>query len=978
MTMALAAGFAACTSEDVIETSYTNEGARTVLDNIEFTIGEVDSRFTLESGTGWGFDEGDAFGAALVDVMAKVPVGSRAIDKYFLQNAIQSNYQYVKGDGNSWTTPARLVEGNYVFYAPFNEKHLSRKPIEVITPIAQTLDVNDGVVDAYSPINNAVAEGNPFFLAYEFLPAVGQETSLSLDFYSIFAYPKVTIKNNKKDDVTLTKIVIKTDEKFPVKAPLNVGTANGIASNAAKGVVGNLFNADADAKKHGAWVAKNEDTKDNGLVGSTADVLGTVAANADVIVLDIPNELEIPAGESVSFNIVLPAMKYTGATVMAYINDEEGYVLDLNETMTFYPNKLYPEQEYKNDNTINQSKKGSLFTATIAKSDETEELASAFPILVATTAELETAVLEGNSELYVIPTSEEVEINEDVFEAMRKVKFQGMTVAGDIKIVGSNDATKPLVLNEEIKIEGLATVEGYVKTTELVELANVEVSKDATFTVAADDTKDYDVAVANITNYGTANIDDDNSATKVTNFGTLNINAEAYAGKIAEGYTEDANGNKTYYGTVNIEEENAIANTVLRSVWNFNEDTEIPANVTVYGTTTIASGVTVEGTKLTVNYGGVLNVNGTLYGAVELDGILDADAVTAGNQTIQAKLNLGSTSFLRHSFAAVSTMTDAVTGRKINLVNVEKGARFFSQTAPIAYVESVFKHVGNLGSDDDEALKVPAVCNTLVIDGNIIPEADLDLKTGLTQVDKITINGDIVMDGNSTVTIASDNLTINGDVELAASNGGKKLDLSGVDNWKVAEKLIMQNNAYLLMNTDLKTATLNDVDTENGMVLTAATGLQELYITGKFSSTKKIDWSAGHANRNLILKNAELLMADGIDMDLTGVKVHVEGDVEVNGKRVGTTGFFLFNHTTIYNNSSLTIGVGTRIGGGGANQAAFTSSNKTGYGKLTTGDVPGVVVNNGEVDGDIAYGDADNADATVKATAAWWSGNEAI
>lgn len=364
MTMALAAGFAACTSEDVIETSNTNEAARKVLDNIEFTLGEVDSRFTLESGTGWGFNEGDAFGAALVDVY-NGGTYTDAIKNYNLTGNIQSNYQYAKGEGNSWTTPARMVEGNYVFYAPFNEKHLSRKPIEVITPIAQTLDVNeDGTVDTYSAINNAVAEGNPFFLAYEFLPAVGQETSLSLDFYSIFAYPKVTIKNNKTEDVTLTKVVIKTANKFSVKGSLKVGVADAYAK-AGEGVVGKLFNYgtyDKVKNPHGAWVVNNEDSDENGLVGETDDILANVTAKADVIVVDIPNTLEIPAGESVSFNVVMPADTYTaGIEVLAYISEDEGYVMSLaNKSMTLYPNKLYPKEEYKNDNSLNQSKKGCL------------------------------------------------------------------------------------------------------------------------------------------------------------------------------------------------------------------------------------------------------------------------------------------------------------------------------------------------------------------------------------------------------------------------------------------------------------------------------------------------------------------------------------------------------------------------------------------------------------------------------------------
>ena len=394
MAMALAAGFTACTSEELVESTQTNAlENRKVLGDIEIVMGGTDSRFALENGS-WAFNDGDAFGAALVDVFNG---GKHAdvIKNYTLTDYIQTNYQYAKGEGNTWTTPARMVEGNYVFYAPYNPNHLSRKPIEVVTPLAQVLDVNDGVVDPYSTINNLLkAENpNPMFVAYQFLPAEGQATSISVDMKHIFAYPEVTVANKTKEDVEIFKFVIETNDLFAVKAPLYIGKAES-ASAGANGVVGNLFSYGTELKAGqtaaagkytwGAWV---KSTVKNGLAGKTNDLLNTTSnvSQSKLIVVEIPEGLTIEAGESESFNVVMPAMAYTGYKVYAYTSDEEGYIISDNtsKSITFHPGKRYPVQEYNNGSLV-ASKAGKLMTATIAKDAKLTDLDNKFPVVVST------------------------------------------------------------------------------------------------------------------------------------------------------------------------------------------------------------------------------------------------------------------------------------------------------------------------------------------------------------------------------------------------------------------------------------------------------------------------------------------------------------------------------------------------------------------------------------------------------------------
>jgi len=311
MAMVLAAGFTACTSEELVESTQTNAlENRKVLGDIEFVMGGVDSRFAVGE-DGWTIGDNDAFGACLVDTW-KGTNDENALKNYSLTNYIQTNYQYAKGEGNVFTTPARMVEGNYVFYAPFNANHLARKTMEVSSPITQTLDVVDGKVDPYSTINNAVKEGYPFFVDYKFLSAADQETSLTINFKHIYAYPEITIANEWEEDVTFEKVVIELQNAnaLAITNTLKVAKESaGVASSSAEGIVGSLYNigAETTTNTYGSWV---KSTVKNGLAGSTSDLLTAGSAKTNYIIVNIPEGLEVKAGKKVTFNFVMEDAAY--------------------------------------------------------------------------------------------------------------------------------------------------------------------------------------------------------------------------------------------------------------------------------------------------------------------------------------------------------------------------------------------------------------------------------------------------------------------------------------------------------------------------------------------------------------------------------------------------------------------------------------------------------------------------------------------
>ena len=168
LAMALPLAFAACTSEEIIENAQDqNLDARKALGEVELVFGdEVNSRMTAEGGN-IGFVVGDGVGACLVDVYSKNADAAKAavaINNYLLTDYIQTNYQY-KYDGSSWATTARMVEGNYVFYAPYNGEHLARTAIKTGVNNVQNLTLaEDGTIDKYSALDEFLKSGQPAYV----------------------------------------------------------------------------------------------------------------------------------------------------------------------------------------------------------------------------------------------------------------------------------------------------------------------------------------------------------------------------------------------------------------------------------------------------------------------------------------------------------------------------------------------------------------------------------------------------------------------------------------------------------------------------------------------------------------------------------------------------------------------------------------------------------------------------------------------
>lgn len=962
--MVLAAGFTACTSEDVVESTQTNAlENRKALGDIEFVMGGVDSRFALENGK-WKIEAGDAFGAALVDV----PNGQKneeAYKNYNLTNYIQTNYQYAKGEGDVFTTPARMVEGNYVFYAPYNAKHLARTPMEVAFPIVQTLDVNEeGEVDPFSTINNALEEGYPFFVDYKFLSAEDQETSLTINFKHLYAYPEVKFVNNSKEAITLDKfvVVIGDGEEIPVKSTLNLaGKGGSVASSTVGGIVGNLFNlgeertddtpaTNVTAVNWGAWVNYNVTEKNNLITGSTYDLVNEEGAVTSHITVEIPEGLTVEAGEEVMFYVVMPAKDFAELNVYAMVDAEEGYAFaEISEQLI--PGQRYPYGDFvpSTGKLMAASKIGKAFTKTVKKTEVTNDYSEEVlaPVSVATTSELIAAIRNAEETLKVI-AGEEVIYNESVADVLAdsKTKVDHLIVLGDMAIAGTADAEEPLTIGNDVEIRGAATIKsGYVSMNLAAALKEAVVAKDATLTVASE--------IADLTNNGTVNaaatavikkstnnnvmnIAGEGATVKVDNKKTLNINKKSDNLTITNYWAADAtNGTPEVTGTINVAVDFSTAS--LKGNWNATAgDLTLTAAGEINKKVTIGATAKLKGSDVTIKGGaelevaGGLNVNATLSGTPETDEVALAVAT----------LDLKSGAIVRGDIKSSD-----VTGvdYEENLMTIEDNVSFSAAYTPSEKINSKYSYTGNVPVADGVAFKIPAECNTFALTGSInATEEGFNLNSLAEQLTHVAISGDIYVNntvGNVIFPDDVEEVTVGGDVETVAAT-------------------VRFKDANVKISGDL-------------VVGKALEGSSNIHV-------------AGEVDINVDQTITNLYVADDVhvapEKTLTVTVLGVEGDLDLDGKLSAET-------VTVYATRTLNILKGSEVSS--ADKVTFVSDTDDKYcddpteytsaqlAKMTRGQV----INSGAVKkASAAYAEtgvgSTNADK-IATGLGWWSGTAA-
>ena len=227
MTTALMALFAACTNDDFISNEQgIQSGEATMRPSVDVTLnvlgdGEgADTRLYFD-GNRYQWEVGDTIGALLMDnVIAEAngeairPHGGIEqweemawTSRYELVDYINTNYPFVRQSDKTWTTNAKMLEGNYFFAFPFASYSGNREAIHSLGEQVQNGSTMEAVQEAYAK--------NQFFIGYSRIFAGtegGDVMNASLDMTSVLGPVYVQVQNTGNKPFTVQKIVLESTD----------------------------------------------------------------------------------------------------------------------------------------------------------------------------------------------------------------------------------------------------------------------------------------------------------------------------------------------------------------------------------------------------------------------------------------------------------------------------------------------------------------------------------------------------------------------------------------------------------------------------------------------------------------------------------------------------------------------------------------------------------------------------------------------
>ena len=962
MTMALPLAFAACTSEEFESyDSNVSLAQRTEIGQVDLTFGFGDAQTRWDAGL--NEEVADVLGAALIDAPKAMPGNDPEKGKwennYTITDYISSNYPYTF-NGERWTSEAKLVEGSYVFYAPYAADHQVRSAIKYAAPVAQKLEVENGKVVEMSAVAD-MAENftNPFYFGYKFFDAADDNRNISVELRHIFAYPKFTLKNTTGENVTITRILVQ-DENGTIPA---------------EGEFSNSAIATAMNNTEEGWGAPQSGNMKESL--ETKDLLNTsnteTYKKTNLVRADLSEAVTVANNGEITFSIVMPAMRFGTGDMTVYFVTESGKAYTFTNstsTINLVPGRRYPAEDYQVSGEL-KTAAGQLLTKTINKN---ETLVDA-PYIVTSTQELIDAINSTPANLtspLKLTIAGDVDFDATVLKTIAEEMSQPVQLVGSINIVGGADADNALDINQKVIFDDAVIESGYVKfnradeykTDGTVANANglnfktVTVAEGATLvvekvsTILGDDIKVSDEGVIDASGAGNA---------VITNNGTLELKA-AVEDVVNNGALKlGANGS---FNKLDTENEEVQSQTITVS-----GDTEYAGNLEGVWTVEKGATLTLTGSSQELPYGSSLKVDGTLKGAaltvkgeMTLNGRTDADitltgkyvaASTTTNKTENAVLNLNSGSVV------VGDVEGAASNKEAQIVNIADNSIGFLGTITNTNLKATYTFTGNVTKDAD--ITIPANVNTLVIDGNVAAAADGDLTIGSASIEDLTITGNIQA-LNEAVTVTMNGtagvVKVQGDIlaSKAVTIGGKELEVAGLINAK----------GVAITASAVTKATLGDVTLEGSGAKLALASSAAIVLNGELVSNQEVNWTGATSlvlKGNVTMANvslkvpADVKVFENVTIDGTGTNAKVE-----NGSAAYTI--------TVGANSKLTIGSGMTVTGASGATVTFASSTNGEDGQAVANAKTGVVVNNGTVSfATVAYEEND--------TYPWWSGDAA-
>lgn len=891
MTMVLPLAFAACTSEEFESyDSNVSLAQRTEIGQVDLTFGFGDAQTRWDAGL--NEEVADVLGAALIDAPRTEPIKDpdnkgKWYSHYAVQSYISTNYPYTY-NGERWTSPAKLVEGSYMFYAPYAENHQVRTAIKYAAPVVQNLEVKDGQVVEMSAVAD-MAENfkSPFYFGYKFFDATDDNRNLEVGLRHIFAYPKFTLKNTTGEDVTITRIVLQSNA-------LNIP---------ASGEFDNVKIAEAMNNDEENWGADQSLNMQYHLTTASLLKSGETQVPTNLVRADLSEAVTIADDDEITFSIVMPAMEFAKDALTVYFVTESGQGYEFTNstsTIELVPGRRYPAEDYNLDGKL-RSAAGELLTKTIKEGEETKSV----PYIVTSTQELINTIDATPSNLNTpleLTIGGDIEFNEDVLTAIAENLSQPVIFKGAIDIVGSTDATKPMDINQKVVFDE-ATVSGNVKlNNEEISYNNITVEEGASLEVALIDANgrtEGTTVIANngqIVNNGTLTL---KTAVKaIENNGTLNIETGA-------GFTNLTKKDDETKPFVNIKKDYKFALSTINGEWTVAED----ATLTLDATTTIlpyGSALTVDG-KLN---GKALTVSGTM----NLNGDLDADVVVDGEITLNAD-GTKSSKVAKIVMGSKADVTSAISGeaaagaekiRDAQIVELPEDFVEFFGSVDGANLKVTYTYEGNV--TENNKVNLPAIANSVTIDGSVAGPAGGPLNLVYENVKDLTITGNVQAINSSVyiVTSATEGIsvTIEGDVRMT-----KPLTV------KNASELHIEGTTYSTEGGGLKVTNVKKIYAEDFRIAGDNTrndcwnlsGVEEIYLQGETRVNQKMEIPTGVKT----YISGDIVIAKDLYFDMSE-DTTIKGNVTISGEGYiageGTTisvaaGCTLTNRAAIYGES---------------------------------------------------------------------------
>ena len=229
MTTALTAAlFTACSNDDFLDNAQgnlNNEAAmRPTVEKVVMNLveGNNDAVTRLGFNGKYQWEQNDTIGALLMDALHTAIRPSDDgwkdltwVERYKLTDYINTDYPFIRQEDGTWTTNAKMLEGNYFFSFPYASYSGNREAVHSLAKQVQDGVSKEATMKAYAK--------NQFFVGYARIHAGtegGDVMNAELNMTPILGAVGITVKNIGSAPFTVKKIVL-TSTDFSTLIKIN-------------------------------------------------------------------------------------------------------------------------------------------------------------------------------------------------------------------------------------------------------------------------------------------------------------------------------------------------------------------------------------------------------------------------------------------------------------------------------------------------------------------------------------------------------------------------------------------------------------------------------------------------------------------------------------------------------------------------------------------------------------------------------------